>query len=91
MSNNAKKDQNDVSTLISVLNTDGVTIQRVSVDPSTHRLSVSDGTTGTDYGSTIAKRDENSVPCLMAVSSVDGITPVAVYADNSGNLLVQNS
>lgn len=85
---NAAKDENGVSSLIAVLNSDGSTVQRVKTNPSTHRLKVADGTTGSNLGPTNAARDQNFVPTLMAVSSVDGRTPVAVYADSNGNLLV---
>lgn len=91
MATNANRDQNNVPTLIGVLNTDGTTVTRVKADPTGHGLEVSDGTTGSDHGTLNAKRDENDVPCLMAVSSVDGKTPVAVYVDSSGNLLIQST
>lgn len=88
---NAKRDENNTTTLIAGLNTDGVTIVRVCADPSTHSLCVEDNTTGNDYGPSIAKRDENFVPVLLAVSSVDGVTPVVVYADSNGNLLIDSN
>lgn len=45
-------------------------------------------TTSTD--SNIAKRDENRITTLLGVSDVDGETPVTIYADSSGNLLVNS-
>lgn len=91
MSTNAYRDENGVPTLISVLNTDGRTIGRILADPTTHRLNISNGTTGTNHGPTNGARDENGVVAFMAVSSVDGFTPVVVYRDSNGNLLTQSS
>ncbi len=88
---NASRDENSIPTLIAGLNTNGTTIVRVKVNATNHGLEISDGTTGTDHGPANALRDENSVPTLLAVSSVDGVTPVVVYADSSGNLLIDSS
>ncbi len=86
----ASRDQNFGTSLLGGLNTDGRTLVRVKADPGTHRLKISDGTTGTDHGPTNALRDNNFVTSLIATSSVDGVTPVVVYADSSGNLLVNS-
>lgn len=88
---NASLDENGIPTLICALNTDGTTITRVKVNSSTHTLKVVDDSTGSDHGTINALRDENSKVCLMAVSSADGVTPVAVYADSSGNLLIDSN
>lgn len=98
---NASRDENGIPTLTAALNSDGATIIRIKVDANTHGLMISDNTTGSDNGPTNALRDENSVPTLLAVSSatttvngvsyVQGITPVVVYADSSGNLLVDSA
>ncbi len=88
---NAAKDQNSVSTLLAGLETDGVTLVKVTADPSTHALSVSDAATGSDHGPADAPRDQNFVPALMAVSSADGVTPVVVYANSSGELLINSN
>ena len=87
---NAKHDENHVPTIIAVLNTDGTTIVPIKVTTA-GAVKVSDGTTGTDFGTTNAQKDLNRVSCIMGISSVDGITPVAIYADSSGNLLVQST
>jgi hypothetical protein len=87
----ANKDANSVSTLICPLNTDGVTIQRVYVNPTTHAMNISNGTTGTDYGFTRAIKDDNGVAVLVGVSSADFSTPVDIYADSSGNLLTKST
>lgn len=88
---NAYRDENSVPTLIGALSSDGVTVQRVLANPSTHHLQVDDSATGTDYGVSNAVRDENDIPVIIAVSSVDGFTPVEVYVDSDGNLLVDSS
>lgn len=88
---NAARDENNVPTLIAVLNTDGSSIVRVEVNPTGHVLSVEDNTTGSDNGPDRALRDENFVTTLIGVSSADGITPVAVYADAQGRLLLDSN
>lgn len=88
---NAKRDQNNVPTLLGVSNSDGKTPVRIKVNQSYHALIAANGTAGTNIGPVNAERDENSVPTLLAVSSADGVTPVPVYADDSGRLLVDNS
>jgi len=89
---NAKKDNNGISTLLGVLDTNGSTLVRVKVNASSNNaLQVSNGSTGTDRGPSIAPRDENFVPALIAVSSVDGVTPVVVYADTNGKLLINSN
>ena len=79
---NAQRDENNVPTIIGVLNTDGSTIVPIKAD---------DNTTGSDNGPNRALHDDNFVPTILAVSSVDGVTPVAVYTDSSGNLLIDSN
>ena len=88
---NAVIDGNRIPTLTAALNTDGTTVVCVKANATNSSLKVSDGTTGTDHGTTNAQRDGNHKPVLMAVSSADGVTPVEVYADSSGNLLIQST
>ncbi len=98
---NASHDSNSTPTLLGALNTDGITPTKVKANPSNHGLKVSDGTGGTDHGVDHAVRDENNVPTLLAVASttitvggisyVQGVTPVEVYADSSGNLLINSA
>lgn len=89
---NAKKDENGVSTILGVLDTDGETLVRVKVNVgSNNSLKVDDNTTGSDNGPDISPRDENFVPALIAVSSVDGVTPVVVYTDSNGHLLIDSN
>lgn len=86
----ARRDENGVPTLTATLNTDGDTVIAVGASPTSHRLMVSDATSGSDNGPTNAPHDQNFVPALVAVSSADGITPVVVYADSNGRLLVNS-
>lgn len=88
---NAKKDNNGIPTILGTLNTDGETPIAIKADPTTHELSISDNTSGTDYGDDIASRDDNMVPVLIAVSSADGVTPVAIYANANGELMTKSS
>lgn len=87
----ASRDNNNEPSLLAGLETDGVSLVKVVVEPSTHALGVDDDTTGTDHGPTNAPRDTNFVPALLAVSSVDGKTPVVVYATAQGKLLVDSN
>lgn len=87
----AKRDNNRVTTLLGVLDTDGETPIRVTANPSSNALVVDDDITGSDNGTANAKRDNNSVPAMMAVSSSDGATPVTLYINSSGELLVDSS
>lgn len=98
---NASHDENSIPTLIAALNTNGTTIIKVKVNTVDHSLKVIDANTGSDHGPAHALHDENDVPTLLAVSSttttvggisyVQGVTPVVVYADSSGNLLIDSS
>jgi len=88
---NAERDDNNIPTIIAVLNTNGTTVGVVDANPTTHSLSVDNNTTGSDNGPTRALRDENFVPTLIAVSSVDGVTPVALYVDSDGKLLIDET
>lgn len=88
---NAYRDENSVPTIIGVRNTDGETITRIQANPSTHRLKINDGTTGTDFPRLNAARDENDVPSLIAVSSSDGQTPITLYVNSNGELLIDST
>jgi len=88
---NAKRDENNATTIIGVLNTDGATIVPVEANVVTHALSVDNDTTGSDNGPERALRDENSVTTLLAVSSVDGVTLVPLYVDSTGKLLIDET
>lgn len=88
---NARIDDNGRRTITGLLNTDGSTITNLTVNPTTHALSQSDGTTGSDLTGANAKFDANNKPTLIGVSEVDGITPVPVYINSSGQLLVDST
>lgn len=88
---NAKRDQNFVPTLIAALETDGITPILVKASPTNHGVEVDDDTTGIDHGRSVAVKDANGISVLMAVASDDGVTPIEVYADSSGNLLIDSS
>lgn len=88
---NASIDDNGQATLTAALNTNGTTIVRVKVNATNHGLKVSDDDTGSDHGPYRALHDENMRTTMFATSSVDGVTPVALYADSSGNLLIQST
>lgn len=85
------RDNNRVPTMVAALNTDGVTPISVAINATNHGLKVSDGTSGTDFSRASAVRDANRVTGLMGISSADGVTPVEIYADSSGNLLIQTT
>lgn len=85
------RDQNFVPPKTVALSTDGATIVTLRANPSTHVLTTSDGTTGTDHGPSNALRDSNFIPVLMAVSSSDGKTPVVLYGTSTGGLLIQST
>jgi hypothetical protein len=88
---NAQRDENNVPTLIGVLESDGQTITRVTVGTG-HSLGVENDTTGSDNGpGPRALRDENFVTTLIGVSDVDGVTPVVVYTDSDGKLLIDSN
>ena len=88
---NAARDENNVPTLIAVLDSDGETVTRVEVNPTGNVLSVNNAETGSDLGPNRALRDENFATTIIGVSDVDGVTPVAVYADSDGKLLIDSN
>lgn len=88
---NAVIDGNSTRGVTCALNTDGKTVVRVKVNPANNSLKVGDGTTGSDNGKGYAIRDDNGQPVWMGVSSADGVTPIEIYADSSGNLLIQST
>lgn len=87
----AKIDNNNISTIQGVLNTDGVTPTNVTIDPITHVLDISDDTTGNDFGNDWAARDNNHKPTLIAASENDDNTPVTLYVDSNGYFLIDST
>jgi len=89
---NAKRDQNNIPTLLTILESDGTTIVPVKANLSSNNsLQVDDNTTGSDLGPDYALRDDNFIPVLMAVSSVDGSTPVPIYGTADGKILIDSN
>jgi len=88
----AKRDANNVPTMLAASNADGTTPVLVKANPLMHALQVDDGSSGSDLGGSVAARDGNGVTVAMAVSSADGTTPVALYADPvTGKLLIKST
>lgn len=85
----SKLDNNGIQTMIGVLNTDGVTPTRVTADPTSHALDISDNTTGSDLGNDIVARD-NSGQTTMAATDDNG-SIINLYVDSSGNLLIDST
>lgn len=88
---NAQRDNNNVPTKIGVLNTNGATIVRLTANPTTHSLKISDGTTGSNHGPASALRDDNDITVMMGVSSSDFSTPTVIYLDVNGKLMTQST
>lgn len=88
---NAKKDENGVSTILGTLQSDGVSTVRLKVNPANNGIKVLDDTTGTASTRASAPRDDNHFTAWMGVSSDDGVTPVPVAMDSNGNLLIQST
>ena len=90
MTHNAKKDDNFVSSVTIVSNTDGKTIILGGANPTTHKIKFRIVTSGVDYGPKNALKDENAVSTLLAVSENDGKSIVSIYGDVNGNIFIQN-
>ena len=87
---NAKHDNNDRPTVIGTLQSDGLTIVRMKVNPA-GGIKISDGTSGTNLATNLAQIDGNGVSAWTGVSSVDGVTIVPIAFDSSGNMLTQST
>jgi len=88
---NAKRDNNQITVVLGTSNADGTTPLPIYVDPTTHALDVSDGTTGSDLSGDDASRDDNGVTVWMAISETDEITPVQIYINSTDNKLLIDS
>lgn len=88
---NAPRDGNRVVVSMFTLNTDGITPVNVSINPTTHAVRISDGTTGTSFSSVNAQRNANRIPVMWGVSSADGKTPIPIYADSTGAVLTKST
>lgn len=87
----AKIDNNNIPSIIGVLNTDGTTITLLKADPSMHSIDVNDDGGGSDLGGDDALSDDNKIRVLLAVSETDESTPVPLYIDTDGKLLIQTT
>lgn len=85
----AKRDNNQITTILGASSADGSTPVPIQVNPTSHSIKTDVGTTGTDLSGDDASRDNNGVPVMIGVSSSDGITPVPVYASPTGALLLK--
>lgn len=84
-----KSDNNQIAVMAGVLNTDGDTPTMVKINPSTHVLDTSDGTSGSDLGDDIIARD-NSGETVMAATDANG-NIINLYVNSSGQLLIKSS
>lgn len=82
---NASHDDSHAPSMTAILNTDGLTIEALTANPSNNALSADDNTTGSNNGPTAAKFDDNHVPTLFALSSAGDGTFVPLYGLISGN------
>jgi hypothetical protein len=86
---NAAIDQNSRQTGIARLKTDGVSLLRLTADPSSQALSVTTDTTGATVPSNFSGTDENGRISWFTVSEDDATQLVALQCDVSGALLIK--
>ena len=82
-------DVNSKQTITARLKTDGVTVVRLTADPSTQALDTTTNTTGAVSPASFAATDGNGRSTWFAVSENDSTQLVALQCDASGNLLVK--
>lgn len=87
----SQRDNNSVTTMIGSLNSDGSTPVGVKIDPTTHRVKISDGATGSDLTGDEAPRDNSGIVTLLGTSNADGVTPVPIYVNTAGELMVKST
>ena len=88
----AKRDNNQIPTLLATDKDDGITPVAVKADPTMHEVICLNGDSGLDVGNDDSVRDNNSIPAISAVSSDDGETPVSIFADSvTGAILVKTT
>jgi hypothetical protein len=87
---NSGIDSNNSHTTIVLLNTDGVTIQPIKANPTSHGIKFDDGAGGSDNGGHIS-RDENFEPVGAVQSSAGDGTIIPLYADSSGKLFIKST
>ena len=89
MSQNAAIDTNSKQTILARLKTDGVTLTRITADPSTGAMDTTLTTSGAVTPETFSGTDENGRTSWFAVSENDSTVLVALQCDSSGNLLIK--
>lgn len=89
MSQNAALDVNSKQTITARLKTDGITITRLTTNPSTGALDTTVNTTGAVVPPNFSGIDENGRSSWFAVSENDSTELVALQCDSAGNLLVK--
>ena len=87
---NAAIDGSSKQTITARLNTDGVTIVRLTANVSTGALDITGTTAGSVTPTTFAATDENGRTSMFAVSENDPKVLVALQCDSSGNLLIKS-
>lgn len=88
---NAAIDSNSKQTITARLNTDGVTPTRITANPATSAMSVSDGTTGTAPTNNWSATDESGRTTMFAVSNDDPTVLVALQCDSTGHLFIKST
>lgn len=86
---NSPKDSNRISAVMATSSIDGIT--PVNLVIKSHRLEISNGTSGSSLPFVNAERDDNRIPVIWGVSSTDGITPIPIYANINGALLIKST
>lgn len=86
-----KRDNNNVPTMVAILNSDGSTLVPIKATASSHVIDVSNGSGGSDNGPSVARglRDGNYETTLLAQDSNGNLVPL--YADSNGALLIKST
>jgi hypothetical protein len=88
----AVRDANHIPAIIGTLDSDGVTVVAIKINPANNAIKTIDATTGSSFSTAVnAQQDANRVDALWGISSADGITPVYIAVDVNGNLLIQST
>jgi len=86
---NAKTDSNQIPTMLGLLNSDGETPTLLKINPTTHGLDVSNGTSGSDVGRDTADHDDNQRTTMCATDANGAIIPL--WINSSGQLLIKST
>lgn len=91
MSISTPRDNNGVPAILGTLDSDGVTVVPIQVNPVNHAVKFQNGDSGTSFNSTTAQRDDNRVTALWGVSSADGVTPIYIAVNSDGKILTKST